>query len=97
MNWIKITNELPPSYQLVWVKRFPNRVENEPVYLAYRQGSQPLATNPDASQDCYWRGDHYNALFKDPLKSDTGRAAIFQANFSDVSVLEWAYVSNPLT
>lgn len=90
-NWVKITDELPPSYTVVWVKRITNRVEHTPIYLAMRK-DLPLATNPDASRDCFWYGGHTSTVFN----QESIDSVKFHANFSDVTVLEWCYIEKPI-
>ena len=87
IDWIKIKDQLPPTNTIVWVKRKPNRVEDEPIYLAKRT-DRPITTNPDPSRDCYWYG------VKKELPSicfeinETFKADV---SFSDITVLEWGY------
>ena len=91
MNWIKIEEELPPVNALVWVKRLPNKVEEEPIYLAMR-GNQKLSTNPDASSNCYWHGIHKNGLFSEQERTDLFE---FGSSFSDVTIKEWVLLECP--
>jgi hypothetical protein len=89
-NWIKIASKLPPSNTLIWVKRIPNTVDNTPIYLAMRK-DLPLATNPDASRDCFWYGGHISTV----LSQENANAIKFSSSFSDVTVLEWCYIEIP--
>ena len=91
MNWIKIEEQLPPKNTLVWVKRLPNKVEEQPMYLAMRNGCE-LSNNPDASSDCHWYGNHKNAL---DAEQDSVDMVKFSSSFSDVTVIEWAMVECP--
>lgn len=91
MNWIKIEEKLPPRNTLVWVKRRSNKIEQEPMYLAMRNDCE-LSQNPDAYANCHWCGIHFDSLVKEQ-KSHAGLD--FWANFSDVTVLEWAFVERP--
>lgn len=75
MDFIKLTDQLPPAWRAVLVQRAND------YYLAYRK-DKPLTTNPDASQDCYWRGSKLSQLH---ISDDT----IFNCSFSDVTVLGW--------
>jgi hypothetical protein len=90
MNWIKLEDQLPPFKTLVLVKRYPNKVEEEPIYFAMRTG-HPLSTNPDASKDCYWWGNHKNSFLGENHKYD---ALDGFSNFSDVTVKEWSYIQD---
>lgn len=88
MNWKQLDKELPPKNTLVLVRRFPNKIEEEPIYFAMRQ-DKPLSTNADVSKDCYWWGNHKNTFL--------GENAIAYnldgfSNFSDVTVKEWCYI-----
>lgn len=88
MKWIKLENQLPPKNTLVLVKRFPNKVEEEPIYFAMRQ-DMDLSINPDASQNCYWHGNHKNKFTSEnakPYQMDGFN------NFSDVTVKEWSLI-----
>jgi hypothetical protein len=91
MNWIKIEEQLPPKNTLVWVKRQPNKVEQEPMYLAMRNGNE-LSKNPDASANCHWYGIHSNAL---DVEQKSHMGLEFGVSFSDVTVIEWAFIERP--
>lgn len=92
MNWIKLENQLPPKNTLVLVKRCPNKVEEEPIYFAMRQDRE-LATNPDASRDCYWFGNHKNKFLSE---QESSRELDGFSNFSDVTVKEWCFIDSVL-
>jgi len=70
------------------VKRYPNKVEDEPIYFAMRQDKE-LATNPDASRDCYWFGNHKNKFLSE---QESYRNLDSFSNFSDVTVKEWSFI-----
>ena len=82
---------MPPVNTLVWVKRLPNKIEDEPIYLAMR-GNQKLSTNPDASANCHWNGVHKNALYAEQQRTNMFE---FNSSFSDVTVKEWALLECP--
>jgi len=88
MEWIEITKELPPRNTLVWVKRMPNRIEETPIYLAMRNG-MPISDDEDASRKCHWYGIHQNKINMEKEKTD---CLTFEANFSDVTVIEWSFL-----
>lgn len=88
MEWIRIEDELPPKKVPVWVKRCGNKFEDTPIYLAMRNG-QPLSTNSDASRDCHWYGTNINSLINEQSGIDGIK---FDAGFSDITVIEWAFV-----
>jgi hypothetical protein len=88
MNWIKLEDQLPPKNTLVVVKRYPNKIEEEPIYFAMRE-DKPLSVNPDASRDCYWHGSNQNTFLAEhekPYMFDS------LSCFSDVTVKEWAFI-----
>lgn len=92
MNWTKINKELPPPGVCVWVKRFPNKADEKPMYLAVRQ-DQPIATNPDPSTCCYWSG----IKARDGFKANQNNNGIrLEHSFSDVTVDEWAFLEPPI-
>lgn len=93
MKWIKIEDSLPPRGVLVWVKRTPNKIEKEPIYLANRTAS-PISYNPDASTNCYWYGIHISSINKEREAPDSVDSIKFPSNFSDVTVMEWAYLGH---
>lgn len=88
MNWIKLEEQLPPKNTLVWVKRKANGIEQEPIYLAMRNGA-PKSTNPDASQHCHWYGNHQSMIENE---QDSPQEFKFHCCFSDVTVVEWSFV-----
>lgn len=88
MNWIKIEEKLPPKNTLVWVKRMPNKIEKDPIYLAMRNG-QDLSINPDASTNCYWYGINKHRINEEQEKTWEFN---FPSSFSDVTVIEWAFI-----
>lgn len=88
MIWYKLEEQLPPKNTLVLVRRFPNKIENEPIYFAMREDKE-LATNPDASRDCYWFGNHKNNFLSEQESSI--KLDVF-SNFSDVTVKDWAFI-----
>lgn len=88
MKWIKLEDQLPPKHTLVLVRRHPNKLENEPVYLAMRQ-DKPLSTNEDPSMDCYWHGNHVREIFSE---QEYACELDSFSNFSDVTVKEWSFV-----
>lgn len=91
MTWIKIEEQLPPKNTLVWVKRIANKIENEPVYLAMRNGAK-MSTNPDASKNCDWNGMHKKYI---QIEHDRSDKVSFESSFSDVTVIEWSFVECP--
>ena len=91
MNWIKLEEELPPPNVLVWIKRTPTKIEEVPIYLGKRP-AKPLTSNPDASKDCYWRAVYSKTLLY--VEQDYS-GVLFTSSFSDVTVLEWAYIEIP--
>lgn len=92
MNWIKLENQLPPKNTLVLVKRYPNKVEEDSIYFAMRQDKE-LATNPDASRDCNWFGNHKNKFLSE---QESSRKLDEFSNFSDVTVKEWCFIDSLL-
>lgn len=88
MNWIKLEEQLPPKNTLVLVRRYPNKIEEEPIYFAMRRDKE-LATNPDTSRDCYWFGNHKNHFLSEQESST--KLDVF-SNFSDVTVKDWAFI-----
>jgi hypothetical protein len=84
ITWIKLEEELPVEGQLCWVKRNKNT-----VYLGHRRNN-PLTTNPDVSQDCYW---HAN-IYWDLDKAEHSKYE-FRYNFSDVTVEGWMPLEPP--
>ena len=88
MKWTKIKEQLPPRNTLVWVRRLPNEIETQPIYLAMRNNLE-LSENPDASVDCHWYGIHNSDLRK---SQTTNTNFSFNASFSDVTVDEWAFI-----
>lgn len=92
MNWIKLENQLPPKNTLVLVKRYSNKVEEEPIYFAMRQDKE-LATNPDDSRDCYWFGNHKSNFLSE---QENYRKLDNFSNFSDVTVKEWCFIDSVL-
>lgn len=93
MNWKQLDIELPPKNTLVLVKRMPNKIEDEPLYFAMRQ-DKPLSTNPDASRDTYWWGNHKNTFLGE---NEVAYNLDGFSNFSDVTVKEWCYITDLLT
>lgn len=93
MKWNKITDQLPPANTPVWVKRKPNIIEQVPIYIAMRRGNE-LSVNPDPSQNCYWEGIDVKSLSR---QQDSSFRIEFQFSFSDVTVLEWAFIQSPLS
>lgn len=90
MEWIKLSDKLPPRNVVVWIKRYPNTKESEPIYLGIRNG-RPISTNPDASIDCHWCGINSNDL-NDEQTSNTLK---FTSSFSDITVNEWCFITPP--
>lgn len=88
MMWIKIEEKLPPKNTLVLVRRLPNKVEENPIYYAMRQDKE-LATNPDASRDCFWFGRHQYSFLSE---NESCYNLDPFSNFSDVTVKEWAFI-----
>lgn len=88
MNWITLENQLPPKNTLVFVKRYKNKVEEEPIYIAMRQDKE-LSTNPDVSKDCYWFGNHKNKFLGE---QENCRQLDDFSHFSDVTVKEWCFI-----
>lgn len=88
MNWIKLEEQLPPKNTLVVLKRYPNKIEEEPIYYAMRE-DKPLTVNPDASRDCYWHGSNQNTFLAEHEKRN--ELDCF-SSFSDVTVKVWAFI-----
>ena len=88
MKWIKLEDQLPPKNTLVLVKRFENKAEKEPIYFAMRNNRE-LSQTVDASKDCFWFGTHVDSFTSENEKLTTIE---MQANFSDVTVKEWAFI-----
>ncbi len=88
MNWIKLEDQLPPKNTLVVLKRYPNKIEEEPIYFAMRE-DKPLSVNPDASRDCYWHGSNQNTFLAEHEKRNELDSF---SSFSDVTVKEWAFI-----
>jgi hypothetical protein len=91
IKWVKFPDEIPPKNVLVWVKRVPNRIEDEPIYLAMRSGCI-LSTNSDASRNCHWYGNHKNTLKEENAEYNTLH---LESSFSDITVIEWAFINTP--
>lgn len=89
MEWIKLEDQLPPKNTMVLVKRYPNKIEEQPIYLAMRQDKE-LSKNPDASRDCFWHGNHIDKFFSE---QENYYQLDGLSRFSDVTVKEWAFVS----
>ena len=83
MDFIKLETELPPANYLVLIKR-----RKGPLFLGFRRREMPLATNPDPSQDTYWRGAPI-----DDLGTKDVEGGFCNSSFSDVTVEGWKYVS----
>jgi len=83
MDFIKLSDQLPPANTIVMVKRKKGK-----TYLGFRRVDKPLATNPDSSQDIYWRG-----VPIDDLAAYDYNGAFCKSSFSDVTVESWAHLS----
>lgn len=85
MEFQKLSEEnLPEPNKLVWIKR-----NKGSIYLGYRD-DKPIATNEDASKDCFWYGNPTHSM----LMADE-RQLRFRYNFSDVTVDSWAELDVP--
>lgn len=92
MNWIKIEEKLPPANTLVWIRRYPTSVEHKPLFLGMRSGDK-LSTDPDPSVNCIWDAIHVKSLAS---KQPSRKELKFTYSFSDVTVIEWAFVQSPI-
>lgn len=84
VEWKSLKEELPVDAFLCWVKRIDGS-----IYIGFRS-NKPLSENPDPSKDCYWTGDKYGSFdlrFMDGVH--------FHCHFSDLTVIEWAYILPP--
>ena len=88
MDWIRIEDQLPPKNTLVWVKRLPNRREQEPICLAMRNDRE-LSINTDVSRNCHWYGINNKLLLNEQESCDKLK---LNDNFSDITVKEWKFV-----
>lgn len=92
MKWIKLDEKLPPANSLVWVKRCATVTEDAPIYLGMRNGEK-ISNNPDPSKNCNWYGVHSKSL---ALKQPNHIQLKFTYSFSDVTVIEWAFIEIPI-
>lgn len=84
-NWIELTEStMPQPNRLMWVKR-----KSGNLYLASRR-DKPLATNKDASRDCYWYGNPFEGF----IETDNGDFKS-QRHFSDVTVTHYQPLKSP--
>lgn len=82
---------MPPRNVMVWIKRYPNKIEDEPIYLGMRNGSV-FSSNADPSVNCHWYGIHKDKLQEEHEFLDRIR---LNNSFSEITVKEWAFVEYP--
>lgn len=88
LNWVKNNQELPKPNKLVYIRRVLNGKPIEALYLGMRN-KNTRTNNEDPSKDCYWSG----VKIENGLTSDSFGNFRFTTYFSDLTVLEWAYLT----
>ena len=86
MKLIKLDAEnLPEAGLLCWIKRTNNK-----IYFGARI-NKPLSTNIDNSKDCWWYANPVTGFIETDCRDEWHA----HNHFSDVTVIEWQYVTTP--